>query len=117
MCWKQEWAAAVNNLQWAIIHTERAKAKLEYRVTKFEEGVRNADKSEIDQAHLNLEKSRRGVAECNELITRFKKDQEQLKKLIDEVGLWVKDDPARTKTLMAGRRLKRGQPWDVPTRK
>ena len=111
MCWKQEWAAAYNNLQWAIIHTERAKAKLEYRVTKFRKGVQNADKSEIEQARLNLIKSQRGVAECAELVMGFKKDQEQLKKLIAEVGLWVKDDPERTKTLMAGRRRKTGQPW------
>lgn len=111
MCWKQEWASAVNNLNWAIIHTERAKAKLGYRVTKFEEAVRNADKSEIDRAHFNLDQSRRGVVECDELIKDFKKDQEQLKKLIDEVGLWVKDDPERTKTLLVGRRLKSGQPW------
>jgi len=34
MCWVYEWARALNNLTWAIIHIERARAKTEKRGLK-----------------------------------------------------------------------------------
>lgn len=102
MCWKQEWAAAFNNLQWAIIHTERAKAKLEKRA------LNNMGKTLSPE---DVEAAKKGWAECDDLINRFKNDQARLKILIDTVGIWVKDDPERTKTLMAGRRNKSGGAW------
>jgi hypothetical protein len=95
MCWKQEWASTVNNLNWAILHTERAKAKLEGRIAGFEHYT--LGRSEV-------EKARQGVAECEVLIAAFKESQERLKKLIDEVGISRTDNPARTRTLMNGRR-------------
>lgn len=95
MCWKQEWASAVNNLNWAILHTERAKMKLEKRVKGFEKYTLSAE---------DVEKARMGVIECEALIVNFKESQEKLKRLIDEVGIWRQDNPARTKTLMEGRK-------------
>ena len=103
MCWKQEWAAAYNNLQWAIIHTERAKTKLEKRAL-------NDMKHTLSPA--DVEAAKIGKVECDDLIRGFKEDQEILKNLIENVGIWVKDDPSRTRTLMEGRRQKRGLPWE-----
>jgi len=53
----------VNNLNWAILHTERAKAKLEGRIAGFENYT--LGRSEV-------EKARQGVAECEVLIATFK---------------------------------------------
>jgi hypothetical protein len=95
MCWKQEWASAVNNLNWAIRHTERAKAKLEARIAGFEN---------YTLGESEVEKARQGAAECEALITNFKNSQERLKRLIEVVGISRTDNPARTRILMTGRR-------------
>jgi len=87
MCWKDEWAKAVNNLSWAIIHTERAQVK--------------------------LEKKRRfpGVDECKEVITDLRQRQEQLKEMIEKYGITRAEKPAMTENSMAGRRTSSGKPW------
>ena len=103
MCWKQEWAAAVNNLNWAILHINRAKTKLEKRsLNDLKKPLSPAD---IDAAKKGLEK-------CKEIIASLEASQEELKWLIENVGLWRKDSPKRTKVLMAGRRKTSGRPWE-----
>ena len=87
MCWKDEWAKAVNNLEWAIIHTERAQGK--------------------------LEKKRRfpGVDKCEEIIADLRQKQEQLKELIETYGITRTENPAMANISMVGRRTSRGKPW------
>ena len=82
---------AVNNLNWAILHTERAKHRLEGRAF-------------LSRTTAGFEKARQGAAECEALIATFKESQGRLKKLIHEVGISRTDNPTRTRTLMNGRR-------------
>ena len=102
MCWKQEWAAAFNNLQWAIIHTERAKEKLRARST---------NSLKVKLTDEDIAAATKGFYECENIINRLQREQVMLKWLIENVGLWVKDNPERTRTLMEGRRRKTGSPW------
>ena len=87
MCWKDEWAKAVNNLSWAIIHTERAQGK--------------------------LEKKRRwpGVNECKEVIADLRQQQEHLKEMIETYGITRTENPVMVSRSMAGHRTSRGKPW------
>ena len=87
MCWKDEWAKAVNNIEWAIIHTDRAQSKLEKRGNSP------------------------GVDECKEVITELRQSQEQLKSMIEKYGIRKKENAVMAKRSMAGHRISRGQPW------
>lgn len=85
MCWKHEWARAVNNLNWANIHIERAKVKVEKRGT--------------------LE----AAAKCQLLIEKLAAIQEELKDLIENYGISRKKKSTSMEGHMKGRRKKRGK--------
>jgi len=63
MCWKLEWARAINNLEWAKKHIERARDKVEKR--------------NLGQA----------AGECTAMLVFLSGIQLQLKDLIDEYGI------------------------------
>ena len=85
MCWKHEWARAVNNLNWAKIHIERAKVKVEKR------GALDAG------------------AKSQLLIERLAAIQEELKALIENHGISRKKKSSSMEGHMKGRRKKRGK--------
>jgi len=89
MCWKNEWARALNNINWALIHIERAKVKVEKR-----------NNSEAAQ-------------ECSCLIGTLSNVQTRLKDLIAEHGISRVKGSTSTEKYMRGQRRKRGkiQPW------
>jgi len=89
MCWKNEWAKAVNNINWALIHIERAKIKVERR---------NNSEAALESA-------------C--LIGTLTNVQTRLKNLIDEHGISRVYDSKSTEKHMKGQRRTRGkvQAW------
>lgn len=93
MCWKNEWARAYRNLQWAIIHIDRAKEKLH---------TRSINQLKIKLTPEEIASSTKGFYECRNIINRLQSEQLMLKWLIENVGLWVKDDSASTQRLMEG---------------
>lgn len=89
MCWKHEWAKAVNNINWALIHIERARIKVERR-----------NNSEV-------------AMECACLIGTLTNAQTRLKNLIDQHGISGVKGSKSTEKHMRGQRRKRGdvQAW------
>lgn len=85
MCWKHEWARAVNNLEWAKIHIERAKLKVEKR------GMDKATRS------------------CEELLETLDNAQMNLKCMIDSFGISKKETAVSLEKHMEGRRVKTGR--------
>ena len=85
MCWKHEWARAVNNLEWAKIHIERARAKVEKR-------------------NLSLP-----AGECTAMIVMLSGIQEGLKDLIKTYGISKKGAARSLEKHMEGRRTKSGK--------
>lgn len=105
MCWKQEWAMAIGNLNHAIEHVNKAKLKLEKRadgnkatIEKLKGNVRRSDIRK--QAEANLLKNLQGVEECQSIIYMLKTKRHELQKMIETYGFSRKDNPERTKRLM-----------------
>jgi len=89
MCWKHEWAKAVNNINWALIHIERARIKVDKRGLK-------------------------GAADlCEELMDDLKGTQEELKILIKDYGISKKRRSPTLQKHMKGQRRRAGkvQAW------
>lgn len=85
MCWKHEWAKAINNLNWAKIHVLRARTKVQKR------GMDNATKR------------------CDELLKTLTDAQQNLKCMIDSFGISKKTSAPSLDKLMSGSRKKRGK--------
>lgn len=98
MCWKQEWAHAINNLQHAIEHIEKAQNKLEKRMERNEAAL---DKSHEQVKILaRITKNHAGIEQCKDVITELKTRQDELFKMIHEYGISKSDDPKRVYKLM-----------------
>jgi len=80
MCWKNEWARAVNNVESAKIHIRRARAKVECR------GLFEA------------------VERCDNAIQWLERIQENLNKLIADFGITSVKGSRTTETLLKGQR-------------
>ena len=85
MCWKHEWARAVNNLEWAKIHIQRAREKVTLR-------------------NLDL-----AAGECTAMLVMLTGIQEGLKDLIEEYGISKKARASSLETHLKGRRVKSGK--------
>jgi len=84
MCWKQEWAMAINNLNWAIIHVQRAQVKVRKR--------------QLTAADV----------QSTDIVQRLRQTQEELKRMIDSYGIKRTPNPARVQELMTGKRTVKG---------
>ena len=103
MCWKQEWAHAINNLQKAIMHIKRAQDKLDKRLERNEaalEKVRGKDKFEENKIGERLLTNTEGIEDCKEIISNLKTKQAQLYSMVHEYGINHSDDPKRVYALM-----------------
>lgn len=104
MCWKQEWAHAINNLQKAIMHIERARDKLNKRKERNEKSLKKKwaknDRFEQRKIEMRMEKNRKGQEQCENLIADLEETQDQLFKLIHKYGISRSDDPKRVYKLM-----------------
>lgn len=103
MCWKQEWASAINNLQHSIEHIERAQDKLEKRKERNEAALKKKYKTDFyeeTKIKARITKNNAGVEQCKGIITELKKRQDQLFIMIHEYGISKSDDPKRVYKLM-----------------
>lgn len=102
MCWKQEWAQAISNLQKAIEHVEKARGKLIKRRERNEASLKKkwADRYEKNKIEARIEKNRRGQEQCEKIIADLKDWQDQLFRMIHEYGITHSDDPKRVYKLM-----------------
>lgn len=109
MCWKQEWAMAINHMTRAIIHTEKARAKLEKRAARNLETInRVQDKSQeyvhraemLKLASARYERMKQGVHRCEEIIAELKAKRCELHRMIVAYGISRRENPARVKQCM-----------------
>ena len=80
MCWKHELARSVNNLNWALIHLNRARDKLH-------------DRRWMD-----------GEARAAEVIETLMKQQQAIRELVEQYGITRKENERSTARHLDGRR-------------
>ena len=107
MCWKHEWAMAINNLNRAIVHVQRAQVRLQNRLVR---NKKNLEKMRSNKKHnypkmlapveALIEKNQRGIKECIQLIADFKETRTQLFRMVHEYGIKRKGTPQRVYDLM-----------------
>ena len=85
MCWVHEWAKAINSIEWAKIHVERARIKVKKR------GLGGA------------------TQECDKLIDTLQASQDQLKSLIEKYGIFKTNDAESLIHSMTSGRTKAGK--------
>jgi len=107
MCWKQEWAMAINNLQHAQEHIEKAQEKLHNRRLRNEKNLQRLTSSkkhnypcEIAPVKELIEKNRLGEQECKDVIAVLKQTQAQLFRMIHVYGIKHSENPQRVYQLM-----------------
>lgn len=117
MCWKQEWASAINNINWTIIHIERAQAKLQKRLARNEQHLEyqmqreHKDKQALAQIQGLIQKNRKAFNDCKALSDVLRGHQKMLQNMIEVYGINRAKESQRLKVLMAGNRKIKGKPW------
>ncbi len=114
MCWKYEWAKAVNNLNHAIVHVERARKKIHKRLLRNEKTLKTLNKSKEHSGPKSLapvkaliEKNRDAELQCKLMIADFRGEQKQLRHMINTYGIKRFSKKSRmAEKLMRGRRVK-----------
>lgn len=115
MCWKYEWARAVNNLNYAITHVERARAKIHKRLLRNEKTLRKMSQSKrynypcyLEPVQTLIEKNREAEEQCKQIIADFIKRQDQLRHMIEVYGIKFPSKKSQvTKRLMEGTSVER----------
>jgi len=107
MCWKQEWASAIGNINRALKHVEKAKLKNEKRLARNTTTLERMMKSEkynkpgsTGPVEALMQKNRNAVTECNEVIRNLKRFRTQLQVMIHTYGIKQKVNPETTNRLM-----------------
>jgi len=107
LCWKHEWAMAINNLERAIRHIEKAKASLEKRLERNKRNLEKHKQSKkwnypslLEPIKNLIEKNRRAIAQCDVIIEILKLRQHELYYMIKKYGINRKTSSARLKRLM-----------------
>ena len=104
MCYKQEWASAINNLTRAMVRIDRAKKKLEARAHERRLTKARAlgkDRTDIAKdADEKLKKNLEGIRQCDQLLDSLKEDRHTVLGLILDYGIAQSEDPAKTRQLM-----------------
>jgi hypothetical protein len=108
MCWKQEWAMAINNLQHAIEHVAKARDKLVKRLGRNEKHFdhlmgskkHRGDKAALAEVQGHIQKNRRGIADCDLVMSGLRTKQDLLFAMIQVYGLNRSENPKRVKQLM-----------------
>lgn len=88
MCWKDEWEAAIKNLERAIVHIRRARDSMAKRIERNQKTLEKLRyPSERKNVEGLLEKNCEAHAKCVLLIDALKKHQEELRNLILTHGI------------------------------
>jgi len=115
MCWKFEWARAVNNLSYAITHVERARRKIHKRLLRNQRTLRvykNSKKYNYPGCFAPVEalikKNSEAELKCKLLISEFRDLQKELRRMIKTYGIKMVSKKSRVaERLMRGRRVKK----------
>jgi hypothetical protein len=102
VCWKQEWASAIGNIQTAIRHIERAQAKLERRREKAIDnlGAKCKDKWASKLISKRIIKNTAGITECQRTIAALEAQQAKLHKMIQSYGITNEQGRGQSKRLV-----------------
>jgi len=107
MCWKQEWAMAINNLERAKEHIAKARAKLQARKARNEknlEMLRRSKKhnypSELQPVEALIARNEKGIWECEHICCDLEARQDQLYRMIKVYGIKRSENPERVRQLM-----------------
>jgi prefoldin subunit 5 len=94
MCWKDEWAKAINNINNAIEHIDYAQKKLETRLArniKNLERIKNNPKFNyppmLAPVEALIKKNTNGIENCKETISELKSRQALLFCMIHTLGI------------------------------
>lgn len=107
MCWKHEWAMAINNLNSAIAHVQKAQERLQNRLVKNRKHLERMKSSKkynypkmLAAVEVLIEKNLRGIEECGQLIADLKARQDQLFRMVHIYGIKRSETPQRVYELM-----------------
>ena len=107
MCWKHEWAMAINNLNSAIAHVQNAQEKLQNRLVRNKKNLERMKSSKkynypkmLAPVEVLIEKNQRAIKECGQLIADFGARQGQLFRMVHEYGIKRSEVPQRVYQLM-----------------
>ena len=94
MCWKEEWAYAIRNINGAIKHIERAKERLEKRrdrarkhYQKLNEDKKHRSVNALLEIQERITGNNRAIDECDYIVAELKDQQKNLRALIEEFGI------------------------------
>lgn len=104
MCWKQEWASAIGNIEAAIRHIERAQAKLERRRTKNLETMlrRHDDRWTVKTVSQLMLKNTIAIEQCKDTVRRLRAEQDWVYAMIQTFGITNRDRSKRLTSNMGG---------------
>lgn len=116
MCWKQEWASSINNLQTAITHIERAEKKLEKRELRNKKNLKRLEQNKkynypamLEPVKKMIEKNRNGEESCKDITKLLKETQDRLFLMIKIYGIKQSSKSKRLYRLM-GKYKPKGKP-------
>jgi uncharacterized protein (UPF0333 family) len=105
MCWKQEWANAIGNIESAIRHIERAQQKLERRREKnLATMLKHKGKWTIKTVAPLLVRNTVAIEECKQTASRLKGEQALIYAMIKAFGISNRPHSKRLVENMAGYR-------------
>lgn len=94
MCWKEEWAYAIRDINKAIKHVKRAQEKLEKRRDRAKKHYRKLSKDkkhgtakELAAVQAIIDKNTSGIARCLLIVNNLRYQQQNLRTLIEELGI------------------------------
>jgi len=114
MCWKHEWAMAINNLEHAKDHVKHALVKLQKRKDRNErhlERLRRSKKhnypSQLWPVRTLISKNAEGIKECEQILRDLEARQNKLYRMIQTYGIKHSGNPERVRQLMGKYQPKR----------
>jgi len=107
MCWKDEWAKAINNINNAIEHIEYAQKKLEARLTRNMKNLERIKRNPkynyppvLAPIEARIEKNTDGIRNCREIISELRQRQALLFCMIHTIGIKRQGASSRVYKLM-----------------
>lgn len=107
MCWKHEWAMAINNLERAKDHIRKARERLIHRKQR---NLKNFERMKSNKKFnypkmlapvtALITKNQQGIDECDEIIEVLHKQQDQLFAMVHIYGIKRAGTPKRVYELM-----------------
>jgi len=114
MCWKHEWAMAINNLQYAIEHVGKAQDKLRKRLARNKITLHRLSTSKnhcgpgsLIPVQRLIGKNIIGIEECEVVIADLRSRQDQLFRMVHVYGIKLSENPKRVYELMGNYHIPR----------